>query len=539
MVDVTTPTPPGGTLPARAGLDQRLARGAICAATAGALATLAIVRRWRGSDLPAHVFRVGLVRREGLEVWNNYWYGGHHTLGYGVLFPVLGALSGLWTVAVASAVVSSVLADAVIRAGAPRARWPASIWFAAGTVTNVAIGRLPFALGLTVGLAAVLAAQHHRPVLAGGFAAATSAASPVVSVFLAVVFAAWAFASAGRQRRTSCWLVSAAVVPVLVVAALYPQGGMFPFRWGALLWTLAVCLITWSLVPAAHRLIRAAAVLYAVAALGAFFVPTPLGANVTRLGMYAAGPVLVALVPLRRALLRLALPLVCFWQWSPAFDAMVRANDDPSIERQYHQPLLEFLAGVPGELGRVEVVPTARHWEAAYVAAEMPIARGWERQLDMRFNELFYRPGLTAVEYEYWLRSDGVRFVAVPDVRLDDSGIEEAALIAAGPPFLSPVWSSAHWRVYEVRASTGLVDGPASLVAVGVDTIVLDVTGVGDVTVRVRSSAFWASDPPVCIEPTADGWIMLRDPPVGQVTVYLDESKVVAGGDPCDVQTGR
>ena len=42
-------------------------------------------------------------RAHGFEIWNNLWFGGHHTLGYGALFPVLGAAFGIWTVAVASA----------------------------------------------------------------------------------------------------------------------------------------------------------------------------------------------------------------------------------------------------------------------------------------------------------------------------------------------------------------------------------------------------------------------------------------------------
>src|SRR4051794_3180551 len=70
---------------------------------AGALAVVAIALRWRGGDYPAHFFRVALVERDGFEVWNNQWFGGHHTLGYGALFPVLGAAIGIWPIAVLSA----------------------------------------------------------------------------------------------------------------------------------------------------------------------------------------------------------------------------------------------------------------------------------------------------------------------------------------------------------------------------------------------------------------------------------------------------
>ena len=70
--------------------------------------------------------------------------------------------------------------------------------------------------------------------------AATAAASPVVSAFLAIVFAAWFLVSRGRDREHAAALVALAVVPVAVVTLLYPQGGTFPFRFGALVLTVLV-----------------------------------------------------------------------------------------------------------------------------------------------------------------------------------------------------------------------------------------------------------------------------------------------------------
>ena len=129
-------------------------------------------------------------------------------------------------------------------------------------------------------------------------------------------------------------------------------------------------------VPPQHHLVRTAAVMYGLAAILAFVVPTPLGANLTRLGMYAAAPVLLALVSLRRSLLVVALVGLWFWQWSPAFDAIVRSGRDLSTQRDYYVPLMRYLGSVGAADDRTEVVPTARHWEAAYVAAAFPIARG-------------------------------------------------------------------------------------------------------------------------------------------------------------------
>src|SRR6201992_3197702 len=43
-------------------------------------------------DLAAHLFRAQLFRQQGFGLWNNDWYGGHHILGYSVLFPAVSAL---------------------------------------------------------------------------------------------------------------------------------------------------------------------------------------------------------------------------------------------------------------------------------------------------------------------------------------------------------------------------------------------------------------------------------------------------------------
>ncbi len=505
----------------------------VAPAVAGALALITILMRWRGSDLPAHFFRVGLVERDGLVGWNNYWFGGHHTLGYGVLFPVLGALVGIWTVAVASAALSALLVDVLIRRATGHPSWWASLWFAVGTMTNVAIGRLPFALGLVVALGALVAAQHRRLFLAAVLTVATAAASPVVSVFLLLIFAGWALTLEGRERRSFATLSAAAIAPVVIVSMLYPQGGSFPFRWTALLWTLAVCAVVLVLVPAQYRLVRLVAGLYGLASIAAFLVPTPLGANITRLGMYAAAPVLLTLVPLTVVVAVVVFVPLIWWQWSPALDAILRARDDPSIEESYYRPLLRFFASVDAQNARVEIVPTGRHWETAFVANEVPIARGWERQLDRRFHPLFYDGDLTDDELHQWLRESGVGYVALADTTLDDSGVEEAALIEANPPYLHLVWQDEHWKVWRVIDSTGLIDGPARLNEVGTDTVSLEVLAPGDVLVRVRSSAFWSSTPPVCIEPTDDGWIVLRDVRPGPLELKLDETALVDDDDPC------
>ena len=126
-----------------------------------------------------------------------------------------------------------------------------------------------------------------------------------------------------------------------------------------------------------------------------------------------------------------------YLQWLPAVRAVAEAHGDPSTTEAFFADPRAFLEGVvqPGE--RVEVAFTHNHWEAAHLASVVPLARGWERQLDEKANPLFYdgRP-LTAERYHRWLRDSGVRWVALPDAPLDYSAQAEARLLEAAPPYL-------------------------------------------------------------------------------------------------------
>ena len=73
------------------------------------------------------------------------------------------------------------------------------------------------------------------------------------------------------------------------------------------------------------------------------------------------------------------------------------------------------------------------------MAPRFPLARGWERQLDIKYNQLFYDRPLNAATYEAWLHQLAVRFVAVPDATLDFSAHQEVALIDRGLPYLQLV----------------------------------------------------------------------------------------------------
>ena len=58
------------------------------------LALIVSIGGLRGSDWPAHLFRVELFRSVGMTLWNGQWYGGHHTPAYCVLTLPLSWLVG-------------------------------------------------------------------------------------------------------------------------------------------------------------------------------------------------------------------------------------------------------------------------------------------------------------------------------------------------------------------------------------------------------------------------------------------------------------
>jgi hypothetical protein len=475
---------------------------------AAALGVLYLLWDPLAPDLAAQVFRTDLFAHDGFVLWNGQWFGGHHTLGYSVLFPPLAAAFGPELVGAVAAVAAAVLFDRIVRYRWGDDAWLGSLWFAASTATNLVIGRLTFTLGVAVGLAAVLALQRDRRALALGLAALCSLSSPVAGLFLGLVGASLALA--GRPRD-GLELAVAAVAPAAVLSLAFPDTGhqTFDFMtlWPVLVFSAAVV----ALAPHSERALRTGAGLYAVAAVASFVVDTPMGSNVARLGT-TFGPAVLACVlwPHRRWLLLALTPLLLFWQWKPTYNDLVKARD-PSAQASFYTPLVGFLATHPDPPGRVEVVPTRAHWEVVHVSERFPIARGWERQLDTRFGNLFYDGPLNAATYRRWLDSLGVRYVALPDGPKDFAARKEAKLVSRGLPYLRRVWRSRHWRVYALTAPASLATGGLTVTHLGKQSVQLraDRTGVG--VVRVRWSAYWAVTlGSGCVERGPDDLLRLR-----------------------------
>ena len=108
------------------------------------------------ADMAAHSYRAWLFEHQGLTVWNAQWYGGHHVLGYSLLFAPLAAAFGPAIVGVCAAVAAVALFVPLARAAAPSpdAGAVAAWLFTAGVLSNVAIGRMPFLLGIALAVGA-------------------------------------------------------------------------------------------------------------------------------------------------------------------------------------------------------------------------------------------------------------------------------------------------------------------------------------------------------------------------------------------------
>jgi hypothetical protein len=488
------------------------------------LATVAALVGWHGVDLPAQLYRAGLFHRSGLTLWDSQWYSGHWTFSYSVIFPPVVGVLGVGLTAVVSAALAAWAFDRlVVDHFGPSARI-GSMLFAAGTLAQVAIGQLPFLLGEALALWAFRAARRRNFRAAVPLGLAAVLASPLAGAFLVLAAGSWLVASWPRRRAGLVLLVA---VPSLVVVGLglvFPGQGVMPFPLGDFLQFAAMVGLVLLLIPSQQRGVRLAVALYLAAVVASFLLPTPVGGNISRLGECVGAPLAACLLwPHRRIVMAALLVPLASMQWKPAFATFPTERPDPSASATYFTPLLGYLDAHAAPLGRVEIVPTRRHWEADYAAATVALARGWERQLDTADNPIFYVEGqLRPDSYRSWLVDHGVRYVALPDVELDYAGEAEAALVDAGVPGLHQVWSDAHWRVFEVEGSAGLVDGPARITRLDGGTVELTATAPGRLLLRVRYSDRWAvADGAAAVRPADGGWIDLDVCRPGDVRLQL------------------
>lgn len=423
------------------------------------------------ADLAAHHYRAWLWRSEGFAVWNAQWYGGHHVPAYSLVFPPLAALLGAAAATAAAGVAAAAALVALVR------ERPAAAWLlAAAAAANLVAGRGPFTLG--VAFAALALAHRGRLPLAIALGLLTAAASPVAALFLCMI---------GVGLRAPALVVPPAGL-VALLALLFPEGGAERFVATAFWPVLALTVAAAALLPGRWRVVAG---LYALLLVGAFALETPLGQNAARFGALA-GPAALAVAGRgpRPAIVLVGAGLL-YLQLLPAVRAVVEAHGDPAAQAAFHRPLLRFLDGAaaPGE--RVEIPFTRNHWEAAHVAPHWPLARGWERQLDVERNRLFYDGELTPQRYERWLRAERIRWVALPDAPLDFSARQEAALLRSGQPFLQERPPAGGWRVWELIDAPPPATGPGRVLSQAPQRVELELERPGRLLLAMRHTRYW------------------------------------------------
>ena len=470
---------------------------------AAALATAYVVLKPRTPDLAAHLFRAELFGREGFTIWNGQWYGGHHTPAYSVLSPPLGWLLGPQLMGALAAVGATACFTELARDhfGARAARF-GTIWFGVASATLLFTNRLPFALGTAFGVAALLALQRKRRILTPVLGVLCAISSPVSGLFLAMIGLAYALAAGVRsldvRHRDGLVLAASAFIPPVLLTVAFPEGGYAPYPFSSYLPIPIFALIFLVVVPRSQRTLRMTALLYALGSTLALAIPTAMGGNAVRFGALLGGPVLALVLAgrRRRPVMPIALLLagLAFWQWSPAVRDIYKAIDDPVAKASYFDPVREYFRLLPDQR-RVEIPFTFGHWEGAELGSEVPLARGWLRQLDTGRNDIFYRGALNELTYASWLSENAVRYVALPDVKPDSSSYKERALIERGLPYLTLRATFDHWRIYEVTLPTPIVisRGDANIVLeqLNSDELLLRVKKPGEALVRVRWTPYW------------------------------------------------
>ena len=240
-------------------------------------------------------------------------------------------------------------------------------------------------------------------------------------------------------------VIVAALAPVLLISWIFPQGGSEPFAFTTMLPLVGISVIALILMPRELVRLRAGVAVYAVATLALYLIPTPIGSNIARMGTFAALPLATLVCWGRRPrLLALVFVPLLYVGWSPSVRDGIAGNVDHTASTAFYRPLLRFLdrqAAVPGAAPfRIEIPFTSFHWEAYEIATRFSLARGWERQLDIRDNHIFYGGKLTAGTYDRWLHDNAVRYVAISSADPDYSARAEVKLIDSGLPYLHQVF---------------------------------------------------------------------------------------------------
>ena len=146
------------------------------------------------------------------------------------------------------------------------------------------------------------------------------------------------------MRLRCAALAACSLAPIVALTVAFPEGGTQPFVASAFYPAFVAVAAIGALLPREQRALRIGALLYALALLGAYVVPSAVGGNVDRLGALAAGPLaacalldaLAALAPDGRSSCWSA-PLL-YWQVNAPLTDYVSTVSNPAVEASYYAP---------------------------------------------------------------------------------------------------------------------------------------------------------------------------------------------------------
>jgi hypothetical protein len=435
---------------------------AIAFVVAGAIASALLWLGPPGSDTAAHVYQLWFFKEHGFTLWDNYWYSGRYVFAtYSWLYYPLAAIFGIKVLAALS-LATAAAAFARLVAYAPAALAFAVVWGAFALS-----GAYPFMLGVAF---ALLALNFRRVFFF--FAALTWASSPLALLLLGVVVV-------GLRR----WRAAAAVVPFVVLqgvlSLVYRNPGHFPFSWEEAGAAAVFCLGAIALTRG--RPIRGVFVAWLALIVASFVFPSQLGENAARLRFMALP---LALLALRGRSLRVVVPLAAVaaaYNVSPLVWSFQKGHDERAEHTAYWAPAIRFLQAHADPNFRVDALDTVGHWEAVYLPkAGIPITRGWFRQDDFPENAVLYHR-LDGPAYLRWLHERAVKYVLVPDDRLDYTSARELPLVRK---WLSAT-KSGDVTIYEVPDPVPIVPG-AEVLALTHNTIAFRTPRAGTYRLSIR-----------------------------------------------------
>ena len=552
----------GGVLRGSALLRHRPDTALIC----GAIGALVAAGVWLvgllGGDAPAHLFQTWLFSHASFQLWNNDWYSGRYDfVSYSLLYYPLASVVGERALTVVAAFVLAGSFCAVVERqwGGP-ARAPAVAFAVLTTFATMAAGAFPFLAGAASASLALALIQRRRRVGFGVCAAVTLAFSPLALALLVALLAGLALGDPHpreviARNRLALGAVGAVLLVGVLAQRVFPSGGWYPFSLNDAAEVLAFSLAGIWMAGKTQRArpLRAVFIVYLVLNVGAFAVHGPLGANTTRLMSLAGLPLLWLASNVGRRSARLAIPVLLIatmLQMGPIARQAYAAWVNPSDSAAFWRPAVEFLKQQGDNQNRVEVVATADHWEAYYLAKRgIPLARGWFRQDDFPQNQVLYAAHLTGFAYRNWLRSLGVRYVVLPNAPLDPSAVQEAALLQSGDSGLDLVERTGNLTIFQLPDPTSIVSGPPGasgrLVSLANGQVRFHASAPGRYVVRVRFSPYWtAQESGVCIAESADGMMDIDVAQAGPVDLQMQPGvesmaeALIDSQDPCPISGG-